>query len=377
MPVGKRAVEDRLKRVADPWRGPELAGFTATFQGSIVMRWLTIVALLMGAALLAFVIQQAHLATTWEYLMLLGWWGLAAIVLVAIAGLAFEAASWLLTFAAVPPTLRWWRRVSRVLLVGSAIELLSPLAALGGDSAKAIMLRYRYGISLGDATASLVLSRTTDIASLVLFNALGLALMIHADHLPIAVQRSAAAGLALLLLLGIIFFVAQWQHPVARAKRWIAKRAFAQSRAGVAITGALETVAEVEDRLVAFYLSHPKRLVLSTAASFAEWLSGAYLIYLALGFFGTPVTLGDAIIIESVVVLVRATLFFVPASIGTQDGAIVFMCATMTGSPSAGLALAAVHRARDLLMIAVGLSLGAASWNGARNMFSATAESRR
>jgi glycosyltransferase 2 family protein len=358
-------------------RPSKLGGFTATLQRSTVMRWLTIVALLMGAALLRFVIQQAHLATTWEYLMLLGWWGLAAIVLVAIAGLAFEAASWLLTFAAVPPTLRWWRRVSRVLLVGSAIELLSPLAALGGDSAKAIMLRYRYGISLGDATASLVLSRTTDIASLVLFNALGLALMLRADHLPIAVQRSAAAGLALLLLLGIIFFVAQWQHPVARAKRWIAKQAFAQSRAGRAIAGALETVADVEDRLVAFYLLHPKRLVLSTAASFAEWLSGAYLIYLALGFFGTPVTLGDAIIIESVVVLVRATLFFVPASIGTQDGAIVFMCATMTGSPSAGLALAAVHRARDLLMIAVGLSLGASSLNGARNMLSVMAESRR
>jgi glycosyltransferase 2 family protein len=343
------------------------------------MRWLTIIALLLGAALLGFVIQQANLRTTWEYLLLLGWWGLAAIVLVAIAGLAFEAASWLLTFPTVPTTLRWWRRVSRVLVIGSAIELLSPLAALGGDSAKAILLKYRYGVPLGDATASLVLSRTTDIASLVLFNALGLALMLHADHLPIALQRSAAAGLALLLLLGIIFLTVQWQHPGARAKRWMAGRAFAHSRSGKAITSALEIIAEVEDQLVAFYLSHPKRLVLSTAASFAEWLSGAYLIYLALGFFGTPVTLGDAIIIESVVVLVRSTLFFVPASIGTQDGAIVFMSAAMTDSTSAGLALAAVHRARDLLMIGVGLLLGASSWTRVRSrkIASVAADSRR
>lgn len=344
-----------------------------------MMRWFTLFALLIGLTLLAFVIQQAHLRATWEYLVLLGWWGLAAIVLVALVSLALEAASWLLTFPEVPPTLRWWKRVSRVLLVGTAIELMSPLAALGGDSAKAILLKYRYRVSLRDATTSLVLSRTTDVASLVLFNALGLALMLHADHLPIALQRSAAAGLALLVLLGVLFFVAQWQQPVARAKRWIAKQGFATSRAGKAIAAALETIAEVEDRLVAFYLSHPKRLVLSTAASFAEWLSGAYLIYLALGFFGTPVTLGDAIIIESVVVLVRSTLFFVPASIGTQDGAIVFMCAAMTGSPSAGLALAAVHRARDLLMIAVGLSLGASSWSVARNrkMVSVPADSRR
>ncbi len=344
------------------------------------MRWFTLFALLIGLTLLAFVLQQAHLRATWEYLMLLGWWGLAAIVLVALVSLALEAISWLLTFPAIPANMRWWKRVSRVLLVGTAIELMNPLAALGGDSAKAILLRYRYGVPLPDATASLVLSRTTDVASLVLFNALGLALMLHADHLPLALQRSAAAGLAFLLLLGFLFFVAQWQQPVARGKRWLAaQQGLATSRMGKAIGSALDTVGGVEDRLVAFYRSHPKRLVLSTAASFAEWLTGAYLIYVALGFFDTPVTLGDAIIIESVVVLVRSTLFFVPANIGTQDGAIVFMCAALTGSPSAGLALAAVHRARDLLMIAAGLFLGASSWTVARNrnMVSVAADSRR
>ena len=48
----------------------------------------------------------------------------------------------------------------------------------------------------------------------------------------------------------------------------------------------------------------------------------------------------DAWIIEAVAQLVRTGTFFIPASIGAQEGAFMLVCAAMTGSPALGVAVA-------------------------------------
>jgi hypothetical protein len=90
----------------------------------------------------------------------------------------------------------------------------------------------------------------------------------------------------------------------------------------------------------------------------ADWLIGAVAVYATLAFLGHPVRLTDAIVIESFLVLVRTTLFFVPADLGTQEGALTLACGAITGSPELGLALSAVRRARDIVWIAGGLGIG-------------------
>lgn len=339
-------------------------------------RWIGLAALIVGVVLLGIVIDHADLPTTWSYLVTLGWWGFGAIVVITAVSVVLEAGSWLLTFSGLPPTAAWWNRITRVLLVGTVVEMLTPLAALGGDSAKAILLKRRHGVRLQDATASLILSRTTDVVSLVVFIGVGLILLIQADHLPSAFQLGAAAALGVLALLALVFIAAQWQRPLTRIRRWLVRRGFLRTEGRPRITMLIEAIREIEGRLVAFYASHPFRVVLSALLSFAEWGSGAVMTYLVLGFFGTPVTMADAIVIESIMLLVRSALFFVPANLGTQDGAIVFMCAAMIGSPSAGLALAAVRRVRDLLVIAAGLGLAVSSWTEARDMLTAWEDSR-
>ncbi|CAN0502784.1 unnamed protein product, partial [Ectocarpus sp. 8 AP-2014] len=73
---------------------------------------------------------------------------------------------------------------------------------------------------------------------------------------------------------------------------------------------------------------------------------------------GVPVSFSDAVIIEGVTQLVRTGSFFIPLSLGAQEGAIVLIAGSLTGSPSAGLAAALVRRARELLWIVWGLWLG-------------------
>lgn len=107
-----------------------------------------------------------------------------------------------------------------------------------------------------------------------------------------------------------------------------------------------------------FYSRHRGWFALSVAAAFLNWTTGALATYIAMDLLGHPISLVDAVVIEACMLLVRALFFFVPADIGTQEGALVLTCAAITGSPALGLALAAIRRARDLLFVAWGLGIG-------------------
>jgi len=75
-------------------------------------------------------------------------------------------------------------------------------------------------------------------------------------------------------------------------------------------------------------------------------------------FLGHPVSFVDAWIIEAVAQLVRTGTFFIPASIGAQEGAFMLVCAAMTGSPVLGVAVAVVRRIREIVWIVWGMGLG-------------------
>ena len=72
-------------------------------------------------------------------------------------------------------------------------------------------------------------------------------------------------------------------------------------------------------------------------------------------FLGHPISLIDAWIMEAVAQLIRAGTFFIPASIGVQEGAFLAIGSAITGSPSAGFAAAIVRRVREVIWIGWGI----------------------
>ena len=123
---------------------------------------------------------------------------------------------------------------------------------------------------------------------------------------------------------------------------------------------ALDAVRDVENQLVSYYASQGRRFFFSSAAAFGEWMSGVFATWVAVNLLGYPIGFVEAFVIEAFVALVRSTLFFVPADLGTQEGAHVVICAGITGSAELGLALAAVRRSRDLLFLTLGFTFGGA-----------------
>ena len=330
------------------------------------MKYFLLAMLLIGMALLGVILAETNLAEVWERLHELSWFGLGGILLVYLVGRVLETGSWLFTIRSVPFGLGWLFRLWKVLMFGSAMEMVTPLAGLGGEPIKAMVLKRHYGIPYGEATASLVLTRVTDTTAQILFIALGLVLVFAADLLPLPYQLAAILSLALFSVCILLFFLAQRHRAFSRLRGrlergWLAGRSL--SRRAVVILNLLH---DIEDRLVAFYTTDRRRVALSIAWSFCEWISGAIAAYLALDFLGHPISFADAIVIEAFMVLVRSMLFFVPGDIGTQEGALVLICGAITGSATLGLALAAIRRARDLLFIVWGLAIGSVySFGGA------------
>src|SRR5206468_7025578 len=130
---------------------------------------------------------------------------------------------------------------------------VTPLGGLGGEPVKAVMLKREFGIRYRDATASLVLSRTTDVMAQVLFIAVGIALMFRMESLPRAYRIGASAGLCGFALAGALFFLAQRLRALALVRRLAGRLG---SRIGEQALGALAALEDVEDGLVSFYRDH-------------------------------------------------------------------------------------------------------------------------
>jgi uncharacterized protein (TIRG00374 family) len=311
--------------------------------------------LLLGAALLAVVVRETDLSEVARRLAQVGPASLAAVLGSYGLGFVFRALAWQLTLPSVPVTPRWLHRALQITMFSCALDSVTPLGGLGGEPVKAVLLKRDFGVRYRDATASLVLSRTTDVMAQVLFIAVGIALLLRIESLPRGLRLGAVLGLAGFALAVLLFFLAQRLRALAVVRRLAGRLG---PRLGARALAALEALRDVEDALVGFYRHHRARFGLSLGASLLEWTTGTVAAWFAVNALGQPIGWADAMAIEAFVVLVRSSLFFVPGDVGTQEGALVLACGAVAGSPALGLALAAIRRGADILWILWGLAVG-------------------
>ena len=199
----------------------------------------------------------------------------------------------------------------------------------------------------------MILAKTTNLLSLLIFLAGGFALMLADPRFSKAEFIVASTGLVVFSCVVIAFYLVQRlrvsSRGSARLSRW---------RAAERIGNYLHHIESFEDRLLTFYAKRKRRFSAALALALCNWFIGALSIYYTMIFLGTPVSFTDAWIIEAFAQLIRAGTFFIPASIGAQEGAFVLVCATLTGSASSGLAAALVRRFREIVWIGGGLLLG-------------------
>ncbi len=322
------------------------------------MRILKLLYLALGAVLLAYIVAETDLR---EVVARIGEVGFGFLLLLAIyfAAFAIDSFTWLMTLTARPMDLVWAVRTWAVRMVGEAFNNVIPAGGFGGEPVKAMLLKRQYGVSYREGTASLILAKTINMISLCLFLVVGFGFVIASEAVSGSAKGLAAAGLAALTVGTFGMFAVQRFRISSLTGTWLSRIHFARR-----IDIILHHIHDMDERLVAFYTGHRGRLAWAVALAFVNWVLGAVEVYYAMSLLGHPVSWSDAWIIEAVAQMVRAGTFFIPASIGAQEGAFVVVSGMITGSPTLGFSVAVVRRLRELVWISLGFLLGA--WYSAR-----------
>jgi uncharacterized membrane protein YbhN (UPF0104 family) len=87
----------------------------------------------------------------------------------------------------------------------------------------------------------------------------------------------------------------------------------------------------------------------------AAWVLGAFEIMGVLGLLGHPVSLSDALVIESLAQALRNAGFMLPGAVAVQEGAIIGAAALVGVPPAPALAAALVRRTREVAIALPGL----------------------
>lgn len=318
------------------------------------MRYLKYIYLLLGVALLGVVIAQTDLAEVSQQVGRVGWGFLVVLVIYFVAFL-IDSITWQLAIPSAPLNVQWTYRAWALRMVGEAFNNVIPAASMGGEPVKAVLLKRHYAIGYREGAASLILARTVNLIALVVFLIIGFALMMGGTVLPKGYQMIAGAGLAGLGVGVGLFFVVQRYGVTSLTGRWISR-----SRFGKRVSGILHHIHDMDERLVAFYRDNRGRFAVALGLAFANWVLGVVEIYYAMIFLDNPVSWADAWIIEAMAQLVRTGTFFIPASIGAQEGAFLLVCGAITGSPSLGVAVSVVRRLREIIWVVSGFVLASA-----------------
>jgi putative membrane protein len=275
-------------------------------------------------------VGEAFIGVKWGLLVLAAYQGLS-ILCSALAWRAVVKSVW-----DAPTALFMWARWVR-----EAVNTLMPVGQVGGDIVGARLLAVN-GASTAVAGAGVVVDKTVEVLTQFLFSILGVALV-----LIVSTDRSLAWAVAIGLLIFapiLIGFVIAQRMGMFRLIEHLLLRLEAKSA-----WLKLGDVSGLHDMILHLYRNR-RGLLVGTFYHLVTWLLGVGELWLAIHFMGYEVTLVAATIIESLAQAVRSAGFFIPASLGVQEGGYLVFGMLFGLSPEVALALSLVRRVRQLLV---------------------------
>ena len=289
--------------------------------------------LLAGITLTVVLIGRSEIGDITIAFVSLGIAGFAAIVAVHVALLAVMGLGWGMLA-------RGWYHISWFIwgrLVRDGAAEVLPLSQLGGFvfGTRALVLG---GIPARFAAASTVVDVTLELVAQLFYTLLGLALL--ASLKPgSAIEIPAIAALLAMATLAVLFVMAQRRGigAVERMVIGLTTRLFGASPPGGSLR---DTIARIHAR--------PAMMTAGFALHLAAWVLVGCETWLMLRLLGAPISLPQALVIDSLLSGLRSMAFMVPQALGVQEGGYMLLGALFGVTPEVALALSLVRRARDL-----------------------------
>ena len=317
------------------------------------MRWVKLALLCLGFYVLYFTIRQVGLGAIWENIHRIGW-PLLPVLLVYPFIYAFNTLGWLYSFPRNLPKHIPWTDLYVIRIIGETLNEIIPFSAsLGGEPVKADFLKRRHGVPLAEGYASLLIVHTTFYVSLNLFVIGGILATLKTMPLTPVLWQSVTIFLgvlglvAALLIGGLHLGIFKKVHELGEIFKWW-KHDSDQKKT---------KFLELDKDIKKFYTHNKRNFFLSVFWNFLAWFAGAFEVYFVGRLMGLPIGFSEAWLLESLIQVLRIITFFIPSSVGLQEGGIMLIFSQLGFNQASGLAFALIRRAREIVWIAVGLTL--------------------
>lgn len=269
---------------------------------------------------------------------------LVPLVLARLAVVAITTSAWRDLVRRPRPS---WTVFALVRLAREGINNLLPVAQVGGEIIGARLLA-KAGVPGATASASVLCDLLLQFATQLIFALLGVVVLL-ALGIGGTVAWTAAGAIAIGIPGGIAFFLAQ-RHGFA------ALEAFLLRQAETAGSRLHASVKDIHLAVQAIWNDAPA-VWRAAATHFGAWMFGTVEVLIVMHALGQPITLAEALVIESLGQAVKGAAFAVPGAIGVQEGGFIALCAVFGIPAHHALALSLAKRVPDLVTGLPGIAI--------------------
>jgi glycosyltransferase 2 family protein len=307
---------------------------------------------LLGCTLLIWVINSVDTEKALELLFELGF-GFFAVLLIYSFITWLDTLSWKNDFRPETTTHFSNQQLWVIRQIGEAYNNITPLGTLGGEPIKAHLLKKHCDISIKQSLASLIIAKTTFLTALIIFCIPGIYLIFDSAKIPEDFKTISLIGMTGFSLLIFLFFIFQVTGTLGKICSWLVKKTN-----NIRMEIFLTKLVHLDKLFSSYYQSYPKRVFISIFFALLGWIIGLAEVYLIFYFLGFSPSFIDIWIIETMGQLVRAGSFFIPLSIGAQEGGMVLIFSALGYPSSLGLAASIIGRVKQFTWVTLGLGLG-------------------
>lgn len=321
---------------------PELPARTAARRSLGKLLVWGLVLLLLGWAL-----RDIQFNEIWHTLTTLKRWQVLLLVLVNASIVLLNGARWWLILrtegSGVP-----YLPVAGYRLISFGISYFTPGPQFGGEPAQVAYLQRRHQVAVSSALASVSLDKILELLANFAFLLLGflaaLQTGLFADLNP--VQALAWMGVPFALLLAYTAAVWKEMSPLASLLARLPLNGAWKERLQRIVAGA-------EKQISAYCLRSPRAVLSASALSLLIWLVMVLEYWLAAQFLG--VRLEPAQTIAALTAARISFLFPLPGGLGVLEASQVLVMQALGFSPTLGISLSLLMRARDISLGGAGL----------------------
>jgi putative ABC transport system permease protein len=313
--------------------------------------WLQVIAFLLGAGLLFYIIRQVGLQPIFDALSRIGF---GLFILLAISGSRHMLRT-LAMSAAVPPEHRRFNfmQAFSARLGGEAISFITFTGPLLGEATKVALLRKRVPLTHG--VPALVIDNLLYNLSVVFFILSGACVMLLSYDLPPFV-RFVLILIAVISLMGIIAAAYAANRRVTLVTWLMGKLA----RLGFKRRKLLQwrnKIYHIESNVYDFYKHRTAAFFAMLGFDFLSHVSSVLEVYVTLRMLGFTPQVQAAYVIESLTKVINFVFGFVPGTIGVYESGTVIILSTLGFSAATGLMLALVRKAGIVFWTGIGLTI--------------------